>query len=299
MRMRSFQNKESEMKKPQDNLGESITITEIKMNEMRFNIVGTSPLMLHAVSAKAAGSLLFPAPKKNAAERATTMKHEPLEEFRDACYMFTDQDQQPTRLYMPGSAFHAAVASVAIDMAGARKAQIARLTNVPVAKVPIFGIPKLIMSIVRSSDMARTPDVRTLPILESWCCEIPVRFVASLLKEQSIANLFAASGVIIGVGDGRPEKGKLSCGQFRLCNPDDAQFLKIKSMGRAAQDAALEAAEPFDLETERLLNWFEHEKLQRAAGPAQSPKRKKKGDETSSSAATNGGEKGQDQRDMT
>lgn len=285
------------MKKPQDNIGESITITEIKMNEMRFNIVGVSPLMLHAVSAKAAGSLLFPAPKKNAAERATTMKHEPIEEFRDACYMFTDHDQQPTRLYMPGSAFHAAVASVAIDMVGAKKAQIARLTNVPIAKIPVYGVPKLIMSIVRSSDMARTPDVRTLPILAEWCCEVPVRFVASLLKEQSIANLFAAAGTIVGIGDGRPEKGKLSCGQFRLCNEDDEDFARIQSMNRAAQDAALENPEPFDLETERLLSWFEAEKLRRAAAPAQSPiKRKRKTDETVNvTTATNGGQNDRDQ----
>ena len=275
------------MKKAQENVGESITITEIKMNEMRFNIVGTSPLMLHAVSAKAAGSLLFPAPKKNAAERATTMKHEPLEEFRDACYMFTDNDEQPTRLYMPGAAFHAAIASVAIDMVGARKAQIARLTNVPVAKIPVYGIPKLVMSIVRSSDMARTPDVRTLPILAEWCCEIPVRFVATLLKEQSIANLFAAAGVIVGIGDGRPEKGKLSCGQFRLCNDDDEDFVRIKTMSKAAQDIALAEPEYHDLETTRLMHWFENEKLRRAAAPA--PSQRKKKNTESVVVTTNGG----------
>src|SRR5580765_258370 len=286
------------MKKTQDNIGESITITEIKMNEMRFNIIGTSPLMPHAVSAKAAGSLLFPAPKKNAAEKATSMKHEPLEEFRDACYLFLDSDETPTRLYMPGGAFHSAMAQVAIDMIGAKKAQIARLTNVPISKIPVFGVPKLIMSIVRSSDMARTPDVRTLPILAEWCAEIPVRFVASLLKEQSIANLFAAAGVIVGIGDGRPEKGKLSYGQFRLCNDDDPDFVRIKTMGRDAQDKGLDAAEPYDLETERLLSWFEAEKLRRAAAPAPSEKRKKKTDTVN--VTTNGGTRPDETRhDMT
>src|SRR5580765_3137494 len=261
------------MKKPEVN--ESITITEIRMSEMRFNIIGTSPLMPHAVSAKAAGSLLFPSPKKNAAEKATSMKHEPIQEFRDACYMFIDSDDTPTRLYMPGAAFHAATSQVAIDMVGAKKAQIARLTNVPVAKVPVFGIPKLVMGIVRSSDMARTPDVRTLPILSEWCCTVTVRFVATLLKEQSIANLLAAAGVIIGIGDGRPEKGKLSCGQFRLCNDDDEQFLHVQTMGRAAQDAALANPECHDLETQRLMDWFEKEKLRRAASPVQSQRKKK------------------------
>lgn len=275
--------------KKHDNVSDSIVISEIHMTQMRFNIIGTSPLMLHAVSAKAAGSLLFPAPKKNAAEKATSMKHIPLEEFRDACYMFTDHDEQPTRLYMPGGAFHAAISQVAIDMVGARKAQIARLTNVPVAKIPIFGVPKMVMSIVRSSDMARTPDVRTLPILSEWCCEVPVHFVASLLKEQSIANLFAAAGVIVGIGDGRPEKGKLSCGQFRLCNDDDEDFARIKeTMSKAAQDAALAEPQYHDLETTRLMTWFENEKLRRAAAPAQSPRKKKNTE--SVVVATNGGD---------
>jgi hypothetical protein len=276
------------MKKPQDNIGESISITEIKMSHMRFNIIGTSPLMLHAVSAKAAGSLLFPAPKKNAAERATTMKHEPFEEFRDACYMFTDIDEQPTRLYMPGAAFHAAIASVAIDMVGARKAQIARLTNVPTAKIPIYGIPKLIMSIVRSSDMARTPDVRTLPILTEWCCEVPVQFVATLLKELSIANLLAAAGVIIGVGDGRPEKGKLSRGQFRLCNDDDDDFNHIKAMSKAAQDAALANPEPYDLKRKDCCLGLKAKAARSSSGAI--TKRKRKADETVNVIATNGGQ---------
>ena len=257
---------------------------------MRFNIIGTSPLMPHAVSAKAAGSLLFPAPKKNAAEKATSMKHEPIQEFRDACYMFIDSDETPTRLYMPGAAFHAALSQVAIDMVGAKKAQIARLTNVPISKIPVFGTPKLVMSIVRSSDMARTPDVRTLPILSEWCCTITIQFVATLLKEQSIANLLAAAGVIIGIGDGRPEKGKLSCGQFRLCNDDDPDFARIQTMSRTAQDAALANPECHDLETQRLMDWFEAEKLRRAAAPAQST-RKKKSNETVSVITTNGGQR--------
>ena len=144
------------------------------------------------------------------------MKHEPYEEFVDACYQFTDEDKAPTRLWMKGSAFHGAMASVAIDMVGAKKAQIGRLTNVPIEKVAIFGVPKIWCTIVRSSDMARTPDVRTLPILPKWACTIDVRFVGSLIKAASIGNLLGAAGVIVGIGDGRPEKGKLSMGNSSL-----------------------------------------------------------------------------------
>jgi hypothetical protein len=246
------------------------------MSNMQFYIVGTSPLVPHAVSAKAKGSLLFPAPKKNAAEKASSMKHEPYEEYVDACYKFTDDDKKPTRLYMPAGAFHGAMASVAVDMGGARKAQIGRLTTVPGGKIPVWGVPKLWMTVVRSSDMARTPDVRTLPILSEWATTIDVQFVGSLIKQQSIANLLGAAGVICGVGDGRPEKGKLSMGQFRLVNEDNADYQRImKQGGTKAQDAALKSPEFFDIETEELMHWFEKERGRRAAAPTPQPKRKK------------------------
>jgi hypothetical protein len=267
------------VKKNTPEVSDAVTVHEIHMSHMRFNIVGTSPLVPHAVSAKAAGSLLFPSPKKNAAEKATSMKHEPMEEYVDACYRFIDSDNKPTRLYMPAGAFHGAMASVAIDMVGARKSQIGRLTTVPGGKIPIYGSPKLWMTIVRSSDMARTPDVRTLPILPEWCCTIDVQFVGSLIKEQSIANLLGAAGVIIGIGDGRPERGKLSMGQFRLCSDDDKDFQRIvKQGGTKAQDAALKDPAFFDIETEKLMSWFVAERKKRSAAPAPQPKRKKSDD---------------------
>jgi len=254
---------------------EVVTVTEIKMTSLAFCIVGISPLVPHAVSAKSKGTLLFPRPKKNAAERASTMKHEPYEEFLDAAYRFNDSENKPTRLYMPAGAFHGAMASVAIDMAGAKKSQIGRLTTVPGGKIPIFGIPQFWMTVVISSDKARTPDIRTLPILPQWACKITVQFVGSLIKQDSIANLLAAAGVIIGVGDGRPQKGKLSMGQFRICSDNDQEFVQIIKQSQAAQDKALADPVMFDDETAKLYEWFKHEKTQRAAQPISSPKKSK------------------------
>lgn len=280
------------MKPEKSAAGETVTIAEIHMTELRCNIIGTSPFVPHAVSAKSKGSLLFPAPKKNAAERASSMKHEPYEEFLEAAYRYMDEDNQPTRMYMVASAFHRAMAAAAIDMVGAKKAQIGRLTEVMGQTVPIFGVPKIWCTIVRSSDMARTPDVRTLPILPKWACTLDVQFVGSLIKEQSILNLLGAAGVIVGVGDGRKEKGKLNMGKFRLCNDDDPEFLDIiKNGGTEAQDAALKNPEPFDLETKQLLEWFNAERGRRAAAPAPQPRKSKKIVEEVVAANKNGGGK--------
>lgn len=257
---------------------EGVVVQEIQLSNVHYNIVGVSPLVPHAMSFKAVGSLLFPAPKKNAAEKATSMKHEPYEEFRDATYMFTDaEDDKPTRIYMPAGAFHGAMATVAIDMAGAKKSQIGRLTSVPGLKIPVWGVPQIHRSIVRSSDMQRTPDIRTLAILPRWAARIEVNFIGSLVSGQSISNLLSAAGVIIGIGDGRPEKGKLTNGQFRLCSDDDPEFLQLMKLGgRKAQDQAMADPQPYDLETERMLDWFEQEKGRRAANVIAAPRSKSK-----------------------
>ena len=257
-------------KKPTDT--SEVSITEIQLTKVTFNLVGESPLVLHAVSFKNKGQLLYPSKKKNQAEKDSSMKHDPFQEFCDAAYKFHDDDQ-PTRLYMPGGAFHGAMANAAIDMVGAKKSQIGRLTNIVGDKIAVWGVPKIYSTIVRSSDIARTPDLRTLPILPKWAATITVQFVGSLIKTASVANLLGAAGVIIGIGDGRPEKGKLAFGKFRVCADNDSEFLSIiKSGGRKAQDEAIKNPAFYDTETEELLSWFVEEKNRRHAAPAKEPK---------------------------
>jgi hypothetical protein len=118
------------------------------------------------------------------------------------------------------------------------------------------------MAMVRSSDMARTPDVRTRAIFPEWACTIEVSFVSSLIKERQVINLLAAAGIIVGIGDGRPQKG-MSYGKFRVADDRDEEFIRIvkkkKTQGRAAQIKAIADADTYDAETEELLTWFQQE----------------------------------------
>lgn len=248
---------------------DTIVVTPINLTEMRFNLVGTTMLVPHSTSAHAKGQLLFPSPKKNAAEKATTMKHEPWTEFREAAYRFSDQEAGATRLYMPAGAVKGALKDVAIDMVGARKSQVGRLTTVLGVKLPLYGVPKIYTTLVRSSDMNRTPDVRTLPAIERWAIPgVTIRFVNSLIKEASVANLLANAGIIIGIGDGRPQKGYFDFGTWRLAADDDEELQEIVASGGInAQDAALDEPEFFDLESEQLLTWFLQEQKKRSATP--------------------------------
>jgi hypothetical protein len=236
-----------------------ISVLEVTTCRMSFCLAGLTPIILNRLSQKAKGQLLDPAPKKNAAEKASTRKHEPLMEFRASPYLSPEEDS-PTLLRHLSTAFKGALRSAALDIPGANKSQVGRLTYVNGEYINLFGIPKLLMSVTRSADMNRTPDIRTRAIIPHWACQIDVTFVTPLLKEQTVANLLAAAGIMQGVGDWRPGKGSGTYGQFRLTTDDDPEFKAIiKSGGRKAQTAAMQAAEPYDQETEELLAWYDAE----------------------------------------
>lgn len=241
---------------------ESVSILEVKTRTLDVCIIGTTPMIQQSMSAKVQAQLLLPPAKKNATEKASSLKHEPLKEFQSAIYRAA-QDSD-TLLAMPATAWKSAIRSAALDLPGASKSQIGRLTFVNGEMLPVWGVPKILLSVVRSADMNRTPDIRSRPILPKWATRISVTFVEPILKEQAIVNLIAAAGITIGMSDWRPQKGSGNFGQFRICDPDDPEFKAIiKAGGRKAQQAAMDAPEPYNDETSELLAWYEVETRRR------------------------------------
>ena len=179
---------------------------------------------------KAKRELLLPAGRKTAAFKAQNIKHDPIAEFRGSVYRWAGDDH-PTRLKFPAPAFKGALASAALEVPGAKKAQIGRLVWVEGFSVDIYGTPELLMSVVRSADIAKTPDIRTRAILPEWCCRLVINYIRPTLTQQALAVLLQWSGLVIAVGDFRQEKGKGSYGQFRLVNEDDPEFRRIVETG--------------------------------------------------------------------
>ena len=106
-------------------------------------LLGRSPLIINRLAEKARQELLYPAGPKNAAERQSRLKHNPIEEFRSSVHQIADPTAA-TLLAMPGSAIKRALASAALDIPGAKKAQVGRLTYVPEQLVfqstrPVWG----------------------------------------------------------------------------------------------------------------------------------------------------------------
>ncbi len=241
---------------PKQKNEESIDILTVDKGQIQFCILGTTPLILNRMSEKAMRELLAPKGKKTAADKAANLKHIPLEEFRSSPYIDRNPNG-PTLLQHLASAFKGSLKGAAVDLPGAKKAQIGRLTWVEGERIAIYGVPQMIMSVVRSADMNRTPDVRTRAIVPQWACVVTVSYVQPLLRQQSVANLMASAGIMQGIGDWRTEKGAGNYGSFELVEQDDPRFLAIRQNGgRAAQIAAMENPEPYDEETAELYQWF-------------------------------------------
>lgn len=236
-----------------------IELLEIEQASAVFLLVGVSPLIFNAVSDKARRELLLPAGRKNSAAKAQSLKHDPLREYRNSVYR-SSGNKAKTRLLFPAPAFKRALATAALDIPGATRSAVGRLSWVAGDKIDIYGTPMIHMGVVRSADINRTPDVRTRAILPRWCCEIRINFVRPQLTERNVVHLLAAAGILCGIGDFRQEKGAGSYGQFRIAgSPSDTEYRSIIKEAREAQDYALAKPEPYDEETRSLYEWVTEE----------------------------------------
>lgn len=250
-------------KKTKENAKSTVlNIMEIQMGTIDFCVLGSSPLIMNRMAEKARQELLLPAARRNEAELQQSLKHDPVFEFRSAMYR-VQGDTVPTRAIFPGRAFAQALAAAALDIPGAARAQIERLTKVEGINISIYGIPQLYMATVRQAGINKTPDIRTRPIFPAWAANVRISYIRPTLTQRSVANLFAAAGIIIGIGDDRRQKGG-DHGEFRLVSNTDKAFVALlKSGGRQAQDKAIAEPVCYDAESEELLAWFETAALRR------------------------------------
>jgi len=236
-----------------------IQIHKITQGKMDLCIVGNTPLICNRISEKVKRELLLPKGRKTAADKASTLKHDPMAEYQASPY--TDLDNKgDTYLQVLASMFKGAMVTAAGDATDAAKTQIKRLLWCEPDRISVYGVPQMLMSVTRCKDIGRTPDVRTRAILPEWACRVSITYVTPLLKEQSVANLIASAGITVGIGDWRAEKGAGCYGSYELVGKSDSRYKRIvKGGGRAAQKKAMEKPEFYDQETEELFAWYETE----------------------------------------
>ena len=172
--------------------------------------------------------------------------------------------ESPTLIVGQATWFKQATMGAAVDLPGAKKAQLGRLVYVRGDEVPIYGIPEMLMAITRSADRNNTPDVRTRAIFPSWASYIEVEFVEPILTKEIISKMVAAAGITQGVGDWRVEKGSGNYGQYSVVDGDHPMLKVLMGADtRKVQRDALDNPVPYNSETESLLDWFNEEVTRR------------------------------------
>jgi len=247
---------------------QEVKVDQMKWESIELAIVGISELILHAMPSKAKQELLYPSGPKSRSEKKLTMKHNPYLEFLECPYRFTDDNNPPTRFGFKCESMGKAIQCAALDIPTVAKTEIGRLSWVEGTLMPVWGIPEMMMTIVRQAGIAKTPDVRTRMVLRRWATKFKVSYLTPNLNQASMVNLVAAAGVTNGIGDWRRQKGG-NFGMFKIVPPDDKEYLEIvKAGGREAQDDAIkmENLRFFDAETEELYRWFEDEREVRGRG---------------------------------
>lgn len=228
-------------------------------------LLGITPIILNRMAMKAMQQILLPSGRKSEAEKKSSLKHEPLDEYRSSAYTDKSEDSL-TVLQIVAASVKMAMASIPLDVpdTGTSKAQLERLLFAPQDRVPLYGVPQMLMSVTRNSDMNHTPDIRTRVIVPQWAAKVVITYVKPVLRQDVVMKLLATAGFMRGIGDWRPEKGSGNYGTFEVVEPNDPRFLDIiKCGGRQAQKAALETPEFYDDETRELYQWFCTEKNRR------------------------------------
>lgn len=245
-----------------------IDVITLRKGSMTVWLVGDAPFYCNRMAEKAKRELLMPRGRMTTAMKATRLKHAPLAEYRASPYLARGTEA-PTRIQMVASAPKKAIAKAALDMpTGVAKAQIERLVSVPQEYMPIWGVPRLAMDVVRMANASKTPDIRTRARIDRWATCFTVQYVEPLLNESKVATLLAASGILCGIGDWRQEKGGGSNGLFHTVSDDDPELLEIiRTGGREAQDEALRDPVCANAESEELLQWYLAELDRRGVSP--------------------------------
>jgi hypothetical protein len=236
-----------------------IDIAYPRQDEIVVHLLGTRPLYHHCMSMDAMQELLYPSPRKNAAAKAASVKHDPLREYRESAYLAVG-DHHPARMLMRADALKRSLGTAALETAGVFKSEIGRDVYVQPDSgifLYVWGKPVLSMESVRMSDMKRTPDIRTRAVCVEWCARAKIKYLADRFTDTAIVNLVARAGIVSGWGDARQEKGARSEGLWEVVNEKNENWQRIaKTQGRAVQDVALKTPEFLDHVSESLFAWY-------------------------------------------
>ncbi len=221
-----------------ENVG--IELPALNLKTMELTIVGTTPLIVHAWSAKAKREMLDKQMKK---PKGAKEAKDPQKDYEESMYRLADGGYG-----FPSVAFKSAAVTAGTSVAGLTKIQARQAFHTMGEDVDIPGAFPGSMSrhnLARiegrkpqmREDMVRvgmgTADLRYRAEFTDWHVVLVVEYNANVLSEAQIMNLINTAGFAVGVGEWRPERDGIN-GRYRIATEADLAKLEAASLPVAA-----------------------------------------------------------------
>lgn len=180
----------------------TIQVQRIGTSRMRVPIIGTAPLLVHRFSEKSKRQML----EAMQGKKSPKAPKDPAAECDAARYRFADGADG-----FPAIAFKAATIGGARFYSGVTMTALRQYLffdgdlGVDGQKlVKIDGEWSMREDVVRVGQGGT--DLRYRPEYTNWSAVLDVRYVTSMLTQDSVLSLIGAGGMGVGVGEWRPEK---------------------------------------------------------------------------------------------
>jgi hypothetical protein len=221
-----------------ENVG--IELPPLNLQLMEVTLIGDSPLIVHAWSAKAKKEMLDKQMK-----RATPKKEakDPLADFEASLYRLSGGS-----FGFPSVAFKNAAVTAITSVSGVTKIaarQAFQMLGEDIEVAGVFDGVKMRQNLVRiegceptlREDMVRvgmgTADIRYRGEFGQWHAKLLVRFNAHVLSPEQILNILNVAGFAVGVGEWRSERDG-QYGAFHVATEAELKKLDASAKRRAA-----------------------------------------------------------------
>jgi hypothetical protein len=188
-----------------------IELKKINVQYATVDLVGDSPLIVHAWSEKVKRGMLDKQMKK---AKGPQQAKDPESDYENSFYRLPDGTPA-----FPSIAFKSAAVSAAGRFAeGMKMTEVRGSFHIPGELIAISGEPNMREDMVRVG--MGTADIRYRPEFKKWRVSLPLRYNADAISLEQIVNLFNQAGFGVGVGEWRPEKDG-SYGMFHVATEAD------------------------------------------------------------------------------
>ena len=188
-----------------------VSIPPIDIRYLEVEIVGDSPLIIHAWSEKAKREMLDKQMKK--ATKGKDAK-DPWREYVDALYWISEKPENPTqadidngRFGFPAVAFKASAIDAAFQQGViAKKTTMRGAFHIVEEFVEIIGKPTMREDMVRVGGISKVADIRYRPEFKEWRARFTVRYNSTAITPEQILNAINIGGFANGLGEWRPSR---------------------------------------------------------------------------------------------